>query len=285
MIVIADSGSTKTEWALAEAPGDVRYVRTAGYNPYFSTEIPWKEELASWFRENRFDAGSVERVHYYGAGCDREEAQGKAGAVLRELFPRAVVSVEDDLTGAAKALYGKEKGVALILGTGTNAGIWDGTQITAKSMTVGFLLGDHGSGAVLGLRFVRAWFDNVLPEEVVSDFLKKTGLSRQKIKEKVYLEENPNYFLASFVPFLLEHLGVRAIREIVEDEFGRLFRVDLEPLCRKAGKKEVRATGSVAWHFREILEKTAREHDILLTRIIRYPLEELVSVHLDLPVH
>ncbi len=281
MIVIADSGSTKTEWAFAKSTEEVGYIRTAGYNPYFNRDIPWKEELLQWLSVNLHDVRSVERVYYYGAGCDRAEAKEKVGEALTGLFPRARVRVEDDLTGAALALYGEGSGVALILGTGTNAGVWDGRRIRKKSMTVGYLLGDHGSGAALGLRFVRAWFDHELPQEVVAAFREETGLTRQQIKEKVYLEEKPNYFLATFVPFLLKHIRVKAIREIVQDEFRKLCRVDLVPLCSEARKNEVRATGSVAWYFREILEETTREYGLLLTKKIRYPLQKLVSLHLD----
>ncbi len=280
MIVVADSGSTKTEWALALSREDIRYIRTSGYNPYFNSKIPWEEELSRWLRESLSGGERVEKVYYYGAGCDRREARRKVENALRRIFPGALSYVDDDLTGAAKGLYGKEKGVALILGTGSNAGIWDGEKIIKKSHAVGYLLGDHGSGAALGLRFVRAWFDNELPEELVASFCKKSGLDRQKIKEKVYLEEKPNYFLASFVPFLLDHLDENVVREMVEDEFGKLFRIDLLPLCREAASDELRVTGSVAWYFRELLETTARSYGVVLRRIVRYPLKDLTALHL-----
>ena len=218
MILVADSGSTKTQWALADDSGNIEYLSTAGYNPYFDREVSWKDELSGWSRGQLAGGRRVERIWYYGAGCDRPEGVEKIARILGELFPDACVHVEDDLSGAAKALYAHEQGIALILGTGANAGYWDGQEIRRKVVPVGYLLGDHGSGASLGLLLVRAWLDGDLPQPLASSLQIAYGLSRQKIKEKVYLEERPNYYLASFVPFLLEHLKDPSIRGIVTED-------------------------------------------------------------------
>jgi len=283
MILVADSGSTKTQWALADDSGNIEYLSTAGYNPYFDREVSWKDELSTWSRRQLAGGRMVEHIWYYGAGCDRPEGVEKITCMLGELFPDASVHVKDDLSGAAKALYAHKKGIALILGTGANAGYWDGQEIRRKVVPVGYLLGDHGSGASLGLHLVRAWLDGDLPQPLASSLQIAYGLSRQKIKEKVYLEERPNYYLASFVPFLLEHLKDPSIRGIVTEDFRRLFQVDLIPLAGEEGSREVRATGSVAWFFREILEEVAGKYGFVPGKVIRYPLEELVRLHLHHP--
>ncbi len=283
MILVADSGSTKTQWALADDPGHIEYLSTAGYNPYFDREVSWRDELFTWSRRLVSGGRRVENIWYYGAGCDRREGVEQIAHVLKELFPGARVHVEDDLTGAAKALYAQEQGIALILGTGANAGYWDGKVILRKIVPVGYLLGDHGSGASLGLRLVRAWLDGDLPEPLASSLQASYGLSRQKIKEKVYLADRPNYYLASLVPFFLDHLKEPSVREIVVDDFRKLFRVDLSPLAGEEGSREVRATGSVAWFLREILEEVAGEYGFVTGKIIRYPIEELVRLHFRYP--
>lgn len=283
MILVADSGSTKTEWALAEDPDHIDFLSTAGYNPYFDEEITWLDPLSGWLRKRSAGFPKVDMIYYYGAGCDRREGSSRVEEALRSLFPDAGIIVEDDLSGAARALYGRERGISLILGTGTHAGVWDGGKIRKKIVPMGYLLGDHGSGASLGLRFVRAWLDRELPEEVTEDFLKTYDLSRQKIKEKIYLEGKPNYFLASFAPFIHKYLDVEAVSGIVRDEFRRLLRAELLPLAEEFRVSELRAAGSVAWYFRDYLAGISGEYGLTLKKTIRYPLRELVLSHLHFP--
>jgi N-acetylglucosamine kinase-like BadF-type ATPase len=283
MILVADSGSTKTEWALAEDPERIDFLVTAGYNPYFDKKVTWEIPLSEWLQKRSVPGKDIDRIYYYGAGCDRQEGQEAVRKALLRLLPGREITVEDDLTGAARALYGSEEGVALILGTGTNAGVWDGMKILQKSIPVGYLLGDHGSGASLGLRFVRAWLDGELPQKVASAFYKRYALTRQSLKEKVYLVDKPNFYLATFSPFIREYIQEEAVADIVRDEFRRLVRIDLLPLAEGADMRRMRATGSVAWFFRELLEQIMDEYGLVLEKTVRYPLKELVQLHSHLP--
>ncbi len=283
MILVADSGSTKTEWALAEDPEHVDFLVTAGFNPYFDKTVTWQEALLAWLRERPDILEGIRRIYYYGAGCDRREGKEIVRKALLHLFPGREILVEDDLSGAARSLYGGAKGIALILGTGTNAGVWDGMRIIQKAIPVGYLLGDHGSGAALGLRFVRAWLDGELPQKVASAFRKRYDLTRKRLKEKVYLVDKPNLYLATFTPFIHEYIEEEAVAGIVRDEFRRLVRTDLLPLAAEAGIRKIRATGSVAWFFRDLLEQMTDEYGLVLEKVVRYPLKELVLLHLHLP--
>ncbi len=276
-VLVADSGSTKTEWMLLGGEGSLR-LRTAGYNPYFDEEVLWEKDLRAWLTSGGWRP-LVRSVYYYGAGCDREEVARRLVGVFRRIMPQARVRVADDLTGAGAALWQREHGGVLILGTGMNAGIWDGKKMYRKIIPMGYLLGDHASGATLGLRLVKAWLDGDLSPATAERFEKKYALDRVVLKQKAYVEGRPNFFFASLTPFYLEFSGEAALQAILEDEFDRLFRSDLLPLFRKGRIQHFRATGSIAWYFREMLGKTAATHGLSLEKVIRYPIEGLAAFH------
>ncbi len=275
VILVADSGSTKTEWALVRK-GEVETLRTEGYNPYFDREVSWAGPLSAWLSSLLVQSEERVEVFYYGAGCDRPEAAARVEAAFREILPGARVHVADDLSGAGAALWHHEQGGVLILGTGMNAGMWDGRRITKKITPMGFLLGDHGSGAALGLRLARAWLDGDLQEETSRKLQEKYRLDREMLKKNAYLEPRPHYFFAGFTPFFLEAPDDPVLQRILEDEFDRLFRCDLQPLL---GRGSFRALGSVAWYFREKLHEKAERYGLHLDKVVRYPLNELVVFH------
>ena len=277
MMLIADSGSTKTEWALVKDTDNILFFRTEGYNPYFDRQITWKDDLAGWLRGEGM-AGKIGRVYYYGAGCN---TGGHANLILdffRDIMPAARTEVYDDLTGAARALFGREKGVAVILGTGTNAGFWDGVSIIRKDIALGYLLGDHGSGAVLGLRLMKAWLDHELPDPLGRAFKDRYHLDLQSVKEEIYRSPRPNYYLAQFSPFLQEHKTDHPIRSIIMDEFRKLIRIQVKPLLDHSAET-IRCTGSIAFYFRDLLAEAAGEEGLKIDRFLQYPLEGLLAYH------
>ena len=277
MMLIADSGSTKTEWALVRDTDNILFFRTEGYNPYFDRQITWKDDLAGWLRGEGV-AGKIDRVYYYGAGCDTGDHAKLVLDLFRKIVPAAGTEVYDDLTGAARALFGRGKGVAVILGTGTNAGFWDGASIIRKDIALGYLLGDHGSGAVLGLRLMKAWLDHELPDPVGRAFRDRYHLDLQTVKEAVYKSARPNYYLAQFLPFLQEYKMDHAIRSIIMDEFRKLLRIQVKHLLDHPAEI-IRCTGSVAFYFRDILDEAAGEEGLKIDRILQYPLEGLLAYH------
>ncbi len=278
MILIADSGSTKTEWALARAPGDIVFFRTEGFNPYFDRQVRWRKEVEEVLSGQRVREQIVS-VYYYGAGCDLEHHKMLIRKVLKEIVPVAGVEVEDDMTGAARALFGRERGVAVILGTGANAGLWEGKGFISRSRPLGYLLGDHGSGAVLGLRLIRAWLDQELSPTVSKAFAAEYEIKTEDLKENIYLQGRPNHYLAGFAPFLLKYQLDKTIRNILEDEFGKLFDLQLKPLLADP-EEMVRFTGSVAYYFQEHLRAAGQKKGVKIDRIVQYPLKDLAEYHL-----
>ena len=279
MILVADSGSTKTEWALARDTEDIVFFKASGYNPYFDHQERWSEEIAGWFHQEGINPDEINYVYYYGAGCDTSSHKKQVEEAIRKILPHAGIVVEDDLTGAAKALFGRERGVILILGTGTNAGLWDGESFIKRSLPLGYLLGDHGSGAVLGLRLVKAWLDHELSPALSKIFADQYKINVKALKEELYLKGKPNYYLAGFSPFLWKHQSDKRIRSIIMDEFAKLFDIQLKPLFAAAGDK-IRATGSVAYFYQELLLAVAQKRGIEIDKIIQYPLKNLVTFHL-----
>ena len=204
MIVIADSGSTKTDWCLGNTKTNSRTVRTGGINPFHQSVDEIKEVIASTLIPQLGDTTEFTTIYFYGAGCIPEKTNIVKTA-LAQNFPKANILVESDLLGAAHALCGKTAGIACILGTGSNSCFYDGEKITANISPLGYILGDEGSGAVLGKRLVGDLLKHQLPDDLCQDFLKEYDLTPALILDKVYRQPLANRFLAGLTPFLFAH--------------------------------------------------------------------------------
>ncbi len=273
MKIIADSGSTKTSWALADGMGAVR-ITTAGINPAVQTEATIEQTLS--MLRMQMPRGASE-IYFYGAGC-RGEASLRMEKCLRETFPDAAkICVESDLLGAARALFGSEEGIACILGTGSNSCLYDGKVITANVPPLGYILGDEGSGAALGKMFFNALFKGDLPEELKNMYLEETHQTYDDVIRHVYREQNANRYLASTSLFLVNHLDVRQLVDIVEQNFEQFFVKNV----RKYGRPDlpVAAVGSIAFAYSDIFNKVAARHGYQVTRVIKEPIDALVGYH------
>ena len=277
MILIADSGSTKTDWVLT-SDGTVNIQRTtAGINPFHQTreEISCllAEELIPFIPEDIRDTA----IYFYGSGCTPEQCP-MVTDLLREAFPSASpVEVASDMLGAARAVLGNQEGVACILGTGANSCLYDGHRIVRNVPPLGYILGDEGSGAVLGKLFMNAVFKGLLPSRVRETYLSWAGITYADVIERVYRQPLANRFLASVVPFIKERLPEEpALREIVVDNFRSFFHRNLTQYgdCRKVG-----FVGGVAWTFRDLLVEVSREEGYLVTTILKSPMEGLLAYH------
>lgn len=280
MILIADSGSTKTEWCLAESGAAVRTIRTAGTNPYFQTPAQIREVIGDILYP-AIHAFPVEAVFFYGAGCAFPEKNRILEAILADYFP-VPVTVDSDLTGAARALCGRHAGIACILGTGSNSCLYDGKVITEHIPPLGFILGDEGSGAVLGRRLAADCMKGQLPAALCEKFKRQYALTPALLLEKVYKQPFPNRFLASLTPFLLENIGQPAIYSLVYDSF-RAFFLRHVMAYTEYHRYPVHLTGSIAYYFREILQKVADELGITLGKIAQEPMSGLLTYHAGLP--
>ncbi|NOY36812.1 MAG: ATPase [Chlorobi bacterium] len=277
MILIADSGSTKTDWCLLDPAREPFYFTTQGFNPYFHREITWTGTLADQIEQVGVKEISI--IYYYGAGCNTPGHIHLISETLHGLFNSIVVEVRDDLMGAARALWQDQPGIIVILGTGTNTGIYDGSKIIRQITPMGYLLGDHGSGAVLGKRLLQSYFDHTLPDRLEKAFRDQYHPDTGHIKEVLYGKPGPNLFLAGFVPFLHAYREHPVIRQLLLLEFSNLFRYQIKSLCRDI-ISGVRMTGSVAYYFRDIIREAGREFSINVEQVEQYPISALANYHL-----
>ncbi len=284
-ILIADSGSTKTDWCLAENGHAIATAVTQGINPVHQSEEQVRqildEELDDAFREQ---AATAARICYYGAGALPSIAPRLQRLLSASFFHTSDpvadderVMVAGDLLGAARALFGVEEGIACILGTGSNSGLYDGERIVMNTPPLGYILGDEGSGAVLGRNFIGTMCKGLFPPELWEDFQNQTGLDYAAVIQRVYREPLPNRFLAQTTRFIHQYLGNEDVRRFVVDNFRAFFRRNLIQYHRP--DLPVRAIGSVAYYFSEQLVRAAEEEGFAVDRIEKSPLQGLISYH------
>jgi N-acetylglucosamine kinase-like BadF-type ATPase len=277
MILIADSGSTKTTWKLVAGNGEVTTISTSGMNPFFRTT----EEMAAELEEKLVPvAGNVEQVFFYGAGVVNEEKGSVVSQAISRFFPSAKIETYSDLLGACRALFGKSAGIACILGTGSNACVFDGEKIAAHVSPLGFILGDEGSGAVMGKHLLGDYFKEVMPADLRRIFAEKYQLSRDEALNRVYREQRPNHFLATFVPFLSENMEHEYCRQFVTQNFRSFVERNIQKL---PGDRElpVGFAGSVAWYFSDIMKTVLAEKGMENTKFLKDPIDGLVRFHTE----
>ncbi|MBQ7423460.1 MAG: ATPase [Prevotella sp.] len=269
--LIADSGSTKTHWALVGEDGEVENFSTSGINPVHMSV----EEIRAIVASLNLGRDSAKMgVSFYGAGCAQPFSK-KVEEALKGEFPDADVFVGSDMLGAARALFGNGEGIACILGTGSNSCLYDGREIVNNIPPLGYILGDEGSGAVLGRMFFNAMFKGFLPEGIREAYLKEEQLTHADVIDRVYRQPQANRFLASTSHFISRHLNFPELRALVEENFRGFF---LRNVLRY-GRRDVPVgfVGSIAWVYRDILESVASEFKINIAKIVQSPIELLVK--------
>jgi len=290
MILIADSGSTKTDWILVASDGTQTELHTDGINPArdardiiynvlyhdLLTQIPSdisREELSRSGCQ-----GSEGTVYFYGAGCIEPFSQ-TVRSVLKDLFPCCKVEVESDLLGAARALCGHEPGIACILGTGSNSCLYDGRDIIMHTPPLGYILGDEGSGSFLGKVLVNGLFKGVLPDELKQAFCNKYDMELPGIIEHVYREPSANRFLASLVPFIVEHRNHPSIHDLLVDAFRQFFVRNVAIYGHK--EMPIHCVGGIAYQFSDELSEAAASEGMQMGRIMLRPIQSIVQYHLQ----
>lgn len=276
MILIADSGSTKTHWTVVDETKVVSEVFTDGINPFYQTDLEIIALLETQL-SLKMDNKAVSNIFFYGAGCSFPEKKLLVRNALASCFETATIEVESDLLGAARSLFQCEKGIACILGTGSNSCYYDGRDIVENVSPLGFILGDEGSGAVLGKLFVADCLKNQLPVELKEKFLKQYDMTPALILDRVYKKPFPNRFLAQFAPFLAKHLEEPCIFNLVYDSFDAFFVRNV--LQYQLEEMQVGIVGSIARYFKETLEIVAFERGIVISEIIQSPMNGLVKFH------
>jgi len=279
--LIADSGSTKTDWLFAAPDGERLELHTDGINPARDTrDIIYNvlyHQLLTQGLPIKESGTSRLAVCFYGAGCIEPFSKTVAD-VIKELLPSCTVEVESDLLGAARALCGREPGIACILGTGSNSCLYDGKDIVTHTPPLGYILGDEGSGSYLGKTLLNGLFKGILPETLKEAFCDKYKLSLPGIIEHVYRLPAANAFLASLAPFIAEHRTHPAIHDMLVDAF-RLFIVRNIAIYEHR-KMPIHCVGGIAYQFEEELHVAAAAEGRQIGRILRHPIDAIVQYHL-----
>ena len=278
MILIADSGSTKTDWCVVEKGELVQQIFTKGTNPFFQSEEEISNEIATALlpelKTNEFEA-----VYFYGAGCGFPDKIAVVHrALTKHLNVAGNVEVATDMLAAARGLCGREAGIACIMGTGSNSCYYDGESIVANVSPLGFILGDEGSGACLGKLMVGDLLKNQMNPELKEKFLAQFNLTPADIIDRVYRKPFPNRFLASLSPFLAQNISEPCIHELVLNSFKAFFKRNIMQYENYQNLK-VNLIGSVAYYYKEVLAEAAETMGIQLGTIIQSPMEGLIKYH------
>lgn len=278
MILIADSGSTKTDWILTDGKSSVTRYSTIGFNPYFTGSETIYESLAARL-SSQFDAALVTKVYFYGAGCSNDENVGIANEALTRFFANAEVVVGHDMLAAARALLGNQRGFAAIIGTGSNACIYNGAQIEHHIDSLGYLLGDEGSGSNIGKKILRDYLRGYLPPELAKKFTLYYNLRPGDIFDSLYNQPAPNRYLASFCKFADHNKSHDYIKSILRESFMDFFR---QQVAHYPSYQEhtFNCVGSVGFIFREQLKEVADMHKMKIGKVISSPIEDLLTYHL-----
>ena len=274
--LIADSGSTKAEWCLLDGKKK-RTIFTQGISPYFLDGEQIKEIVTIGVKDKLKGVEPLE-IYYYGTGCSNINNAKIVKKALQKVFPNATVTVDHDLSGAAKALCGNEKGVACILGTGSNSCYYNGKKIVKNSPGLGFILGDEGSGAYMGKKVVQYFLYNTFDPDLMDRFIAKYSTNAVEILEAVYKEPLPNRYLAGFVPFLVENRGHYMVENIIEDSFNDFFFNHVYKY-RESWTLPVNFIGSVAFGFKDVLKELCSSYELQLGKVLRNPMDGLVKYH------
>ena len=277
-ILIADSGSTKTDWICLTGDDESTQieVQTVGLNPFHVSDNEIRDVLAHDVLPQLGDT-KVDAVYFYGSGV-RPEVEGRVEGLLRESFPDAqTVQAHSDLLGACRALCGDKPGIACILGTGANSCVYDGTQVVHNTPALGYILGDEGSGAVLGKHLLHDLYTGVLPNSVRLMFEKEMGLQLSNIINKVYREPQANRFLASLSEFIHRHLDEEGIRQLVYSTFSDFVNYHIS----RYGRRDLPLSfvGSIAYYYQEQLQLIVQMLDYEMGTILKSPLQGLVAYH------
>jgi len=277
MILIADSGSTRTEWYVIRPGHPGIRLETMSFNPFFTSRQQMDDaidkDLAPFFYPEK-----IESLFFYGAGMGLQVNRDKIADVLHEHFENADIDVMTDMLGAARALFRHGSGVACILGTGSNSCVYKEGRIVHQPPSLGYILGDEGGGVHMGKAFLSSYIRKSLPEELRLKFFTRYKKDESTIVESIYRLPGPNAFIASFTPFLKENLEHPFVESLVEASFAQFFNNMLLP-AGLSDNLSYGFAGSIAFHFQDTLLKTMKGLGIQPGPFIASPIEGLVTYH------
>ncbi|MDK2910930.1 MAG: hypothetical protein PWR20_2498 [Bacteroidales bacterium] len=279
MMLIADAGSTKTDWAMADDGTVSEFISIPGINPTHMPPGEMVELLRTALPAHWITNVFVEKIVFYGAGCGNSKGIQRMDDALRAVFPYAELEIYTDILGAARALWGKQPGIACILGTGANAGYYDGEQVFTRP-SLGYLLGDEASGASLGKAFLKMYLRNQLPLAVSESFEQETRLTYSLIMENLYMKPFPAQFLASLALFVLQHRSQPDLQALIDNELNGFLEHMVMPLSRDFNCNRLSFMGSVAYALEKEIRQKVFAADLHVEQFIQSPIRSLVEFHL-----
>ena len=274
--LIADSGSTKTEWCLFD-DNKKKIIHTQGLSPYFLYGGQIKTVLEKELLPKIKNSLPAE-IFFYGTGCSNPGNIKIVKDALKSVFKKAKINVDHDLMGAAKALCGHKKGIACILGTGSNSCYYDGKKIVKNSPGLGYVLGDEGSGAYLGKKVIQYFLYNTFEPDLMDRFKSKFNTNTIDILDAVYKQPLPNRYLANFAVFLTENRGHYMIENIIEDGFNDFFFNHVYKY-RESWTMPINFIGSIAYGFKDVLKDMCHSYELQLGKVLKNPIEGLIKYH------
>jgi N-acetylglucosamine kinase-like BadF-type ATPase len=279
MQLIADSGATKTTWCL-QGGRTKKMIHTQGLSPYYFTP----DQIADTLTRELLPAlkgkeQDIAEIHYYGTGCATTPMQQILKKGIKKAIPGVkIMQINSDLTGAARALCAHNKGVACILGTGSNSCVYNGKKITKNNPAPGYVLGDEGSGAYLGKKVLQHYIYQTFDEELMHQFNLKYQTDYRAILDHVYKQPWPNRYMAGFTTFLSENRGHYMIENILEDGLGDFFITHLYKYT-ETWSLPIHFCGSIAWHFRDKLQELCAAFQLTSGKILQAPIDGLIDFH------
>jgi len=280
MILLADSGSTKCDWIIIDNSNTRHKTSTMGFNPFFhSTDF-----IVGKIRENELFKSyqtKIKEIYFYGAGCSSANRKLILENALKQFFTHATkIDVDHDLTAAALATTPKEKGIACILGTGSNSCFYDGQQVHENVPALGYILGDEGSGSYFGKILLSDWLYHKMPPELSTLFQKKYNLCKEGIFTAIHKESHPNVYLASFMPFVSENKEHPYLKEMIYQGLAKFISIHV--WCYDNFREvKVNFVGSIAYYFKDILEEVAQNHRFVIGRVEKKPIDSLAEYHFN----
>jgi len=274
--IIADSGATKCQWTIVQK-NKKKTITTIGISPYFLST----EEIVSILNkafDKKIDCAAIKDIYFYGTGLSNQDNVVIIKKALKQVFKKANLDIQTDLMAIARAACMDQKGVVCILGTGSNAGFYNGKKITKNSPGLGYVLGDEGSGAYLGKKVLQYYLYQTFDEDLMNAFEQKYHLDRATILNKVYKEPLANRYIAQFTEFLVENRGHYMIENIIEDGLNDFFFTHLNKL-NESWLYPIHFVGSVAFGFKDILKQLAHTYEFELGKIMKTPSEGLLAYH------
>ena len=276
MILIADSGSTKTDWVLCDGTTIVTRAKTQGLNPTLQSEEEIEEVLLNELA-GKIDADAPQKIFFYGAGCAYENANSRISRALKTIFTTSNIEINSDLLAAARAMCGHETGIACILGTGSNSCLFDGEKIIGNTPSLGYILGDEGSGSYLGRRLLSDCLKKHLPRDLCTKFMNRYNLDMATILERVYQMPLPNRWLASFTPFLVEHKEIPEIKSMLKQCFTDFFKRNT--MVYRRSWLPIHIIGGVGVNFENEIKETAESLGFSIGKVAESPINGLIEYH------